>query len=269
SPSVSLTFPASTRVAPGSEFAVSVMLASEVPVNAFDLVLTYPKELELLGFDTGGSLVNVWQAGPRVRPDRTIELVGGMATPFVGTQGRLVVLEFRAVEEGSASPARQGHSGGFEWRRTLFYTADGRGTELIGTHAQPPQIAVEAGAPFLTLAPPTDATTPALEVALVYTEEGVPLLAFDVQDDESGIAVTLLRTRRGFSWGDWQTSMNPVVLPRGVWSAELLAVNGSGGESRAMLYVWREVVRALGLILVVFTAIGTARVMYNKRKYTG
>lgn len=245
-------------MAPGSEFTAVVEIASDAAVNAFDLTLSYPSELELIGFNTAGSVVDLWQRGPRVRPDRTVELVGGMATPFVGARGRLVGLEFRAIAEGKV---------GFSWGVVHFYRADGRGTEVAGVGSGESLVRIETGAPLLALSVPADVTRPEVTIVTVAVDEGDLLLAFDARDDESGIAVTLVRTREWFTWGPWQPAVNPVALPRGVWSAELLAVNGSGVETFASVYVWSGLVRAAGFLLAFFTAIGTARVVYNKRKH--
>ena len=259
-PSVALSFPAGARFAPGSEFTAWVTISSEVPVNAFDISFFYPSALELIGFDTGGVLTDIWQMGPRVRADRTVELVGGMHAPFEGSGGKLVGVEFRAVEEGEVR---------FMVDRVRFYGADGEGTELAGTlDDRAARVTVVAGAPLITLASSApDATPPTLAAAFVGTEERAILLAFDAHERESGIAVTLLRTRQWFSWSDWETAMNPVALPRGVWRAELLAVNGSGAETLSSVYVGSGLVRMAGLLLALVVAIGTARVVYNKRKH--
>ncbi|MFH0806182.1 MAG: hypothetical protein V1885_00410 [Candidatus Brennerbacteria bacterium] len=258
-PIVALSFPSGMRLAPGSEFVAWVTVSGETPVNAFDISLTYTSELELIGFDTAGSLVDLWQGGPRVRPDRTVELVGGMRTPFRGSSGRLVGIEFRAVKEGEVR---------FVFNQVRFYTADGEGTELAGTaDARVADIAIVEGAPLVVLAMPlADTTAPVLDAVLTETEDRVVLLAFDVRDTDSGITATLVRTRERFSWSEWRPAMNPVLIPRSVWSAELIAINGAGLEATQTVYLWKTIIRWVGLIGALFFAARAVGIVYNRLK---
>jgi hypothetical protein len=255
-PVISLSFPAGTHLAPGSEFVVWVTVSSETPVNAFDISLSYSSELELIGFDTSGSLTDMWQEGPRVRPDRIIELVGGIRSPFQGNAGRLVGIEFHAVNEGEVR---------FVFDRVRFYAADGDGTELAGTtDDRTARVAIITGAPLVALASPVpDATAPALNVAVAKTDDRAVLLAFDAQDVDSGIVATLVRTRAWFAWSEWRPATNPVLIPRSVWSAELIAINGAGLETVAKVYSWEAIIRGVGLIFALIFVGGSVRVVYN------
>lgn len=254
--SIEFAMPAERKLAPGSEFTVWVTLTNEVQVNAFDLAFRYPATLELIGFDTSPAADVVWYESPRVTPERRVELIGGMTVPRAGARAQLLGIEFRAGQEGIAE---------FTWERTVLYAADGKGTALADVRGAAGALTIAPDAPRLALRAHTDATPPVVAMEVAHANR-TPLLAFHAEDSESGIAATLVRTREWFTWGPWRAVRNPFVLPPGAWAAELLAINGGGQEVSSVVYIGSGAVRVIGLALGLLTVLGTAWVVYNKRK---
>ncbi len=143
--------PGASSVAPGSEIAVTVLVSSEAPVNAFRIALEYPpNNLEFLRASTARSFASVWEPGsPRILEEEGVVLLSGGATrSFWGKSGELITLVFRARREGR---------GIFSVRSAEFYLADGKGTkqEAMGSSRE---VAVRASAPETRV--PTESAEP-------------------------------------------------------------------------------------------------------------
>jgi hypothetical protein len=76
----------------------------------------------------------------------------------------------------------------------------------------------------------------------------------------------MIREQKWFAWGEPRPAVNPFPLARGVWAAELIAVNGAGNEARATVYLWEAFVRALGALAAIAAVGRTIVVVYNERK---
>ena len=109
-------------VAPGSEVVVGVFLESTVPINAFDLEISYPKDkLEFLDSDNTGSIVNIWQNKPNVSSIGKVGFSGGILKAFSGKEGFLVRISFRSLSPGAPK---------LSFTKSNLYIANGKGTEV-------------------------------------------------------------------------------------------------------------------------------------------
>lgn len=110
-----------TTVARDQEFFIHVDITAHVPVNAVDLVLSYPENtLTVLGIDTGTSVITLWTEEPYAK-DGKIYLRGGtFRKGFIG-EHTLAHIKVRAKETGSARILVD---------KTSLVAGDGKGTEV-------------------------------------------------------------------------------------------------------------------------------------------
>lgn len=244
-----------TKLAPGSEFKVAVLISSDEPVNAFDFKINFSTALvDFLGFENDGSIVNLWPSRG-IQADGTIVLAGGIIKPFSGQAGQIVNLLFRAKQDGNFNITLSSGS---------FYLADGKGTAVKPT-ANSLIVNFMPGGEKTTIAPSMDQTPPNLNVQIVTEPlQKQPLIIFNSTDSQSGVNFTQLRSMSWFNWTDWQLVQNPVNLPAGAWLIEMRAVNGSGLSISKTLYVWPEILKNVGIIiLVIILFLAVLYLFYN------
>lgn len=112
----------SVAIAPESDFVVNVLLDATKPINALDLEIIYPKDkLEFLNSDNTDSIVNIWQTPPTLFSNGNIVLVGAILKSFLGENGLIIKLSFRALSTGDVP---------LSFAKSNIYIADGKGTKL-------------------------------------------------------------------------------------------------------------------------------------------
>ncbi len=111
-----------TTLSPGSKFIVNVFLDANSPVNAFDLEINYSKDtLKSLGFDNTNSIVDIWQASPKILENGNISLIGGILKPETGKGDLIIKLPFEVKDVGVHK---------ISFAKSNIYLADGKGTEI-------------------------------------------------------------------------------------------------------------------------------------------
>lgn len=241
-------------VAPGSEFALTVFLRNDVPVNAFEVAVEFTAEnLEFLKYDDSGSVINIWQSKPHLSGKDLIIMTGGAAPPVEGEAGELIKLHFRAKTPGSAA---------FALRGSNLYAADGQGTQMV---TEPFYINLAIGDQFAKLSLPesSDKTPPKVSLTkAVNPVDGERILILDVEDEESGSGKVLGRTFENWRWSSWQELQNPVRFPASAWLVQIRAENGSGISESAFL--WGRNPKLLALIVLIILISVAAYSWYNK-----
>ena len=247
-------------LSPASEFSVEVIVAGNQPINALDLEVSYPVDLlEFLGFDNSESIVDIWQGNPEAKIDGLIVLRGGLFRPFEGGEGELIKLNFRSQAVGQ---------GQIIFKKGNFFLADGKGTLIIPV-IRPLEILISEQAPLAKIEKKPDQTPPRLNVEIAKTPlEKSQLIVFSAQDKESGIKSAVFRSKKWFTWSDWQNTQNPFPVPKGAWTIELKVVNNNGDETIKVIYLWGEIVLKIVLLLGgLFLLIAASRFLfYNKNK---
>lgn len=257
-----------SAVPAGGTFSITVMVDATQPLNAYAFAVAYggTANIRFIGPNDAHSIVNVWQNLPIGTSDGsgggTVTFSGGSLAPFKGSGGELMTLNFAAVAPGTAV---------FSFGLSHVYLANGKGTPIVPQAAQaevkigPP----EAGGVTGIVGAPTSTapgnTTDSLPPAIRYLEfvqgpasADQELLAFQVADTASGIRETDLRYWLGFSWSDWRTAENPVLLPAGVWAVDFRAIDNAGNVAEETAYNWSAIrgpaAAAAGLAIVLLAA---------------
>jgi hypothetical protein len=115
--------PSQRDVAVGENVIVSVFVRTDDSINALSGVLRYSSNLEITSFSREGSMVNFWIKEPQRENDR-ISFEGVILNPgFVGNNGRVVRITFRALQAGPASVT---------FERGSLLANDGLGTNILG-----------------------------------------------------------------------------------------------------------------------------------------
>jgi len=154
----------------GEELRVKVLMESGDPVNALNLLVSYPADLlEFVSADNGSSIVDVWVIDQEKMSFGLVPIGGGIVRGFQGTDGEITTLVFRGRAEGALW---------LSFTRSDLYYADGRGT-LAETRAE------DLGAVRTPMGKPTEKTVDVLSAAGLIA--GAVLLA---------VAVFLLVRRR-------------------------------------------------------------------------
>ncbi|MEK7630081.1 MAG: cohesin domain-containing protein [Patescibacteria group bacterium] len=251
-----------SNLAPSSEFELSIFLNSKEEVNVFNLEINYPPDtLKFLGGNNSGSIVDVWQKPPTVLLDGEVSLIGGTLKPFHGENGLIVKLKFQTLKTGEVF---------FTLTNGKIYLANGLGT-VIKAPESFYSINVTSEAPVVTLSPILDSTPPMLNAEIVTTPiEAGKILVFNSEDKESGTDYSTMRFKRWFSWSDSQQIINPAPLPAHAWQLEIKTVNNAGLETNETLYLWEEILKKIGLLLLVLLGMilifRVAPMGYNKYK---
>jgi hypothetical protein len=242
----------STAITPASNFRIAVLLDTNVPINAVDLEVKYPQDkLKFLGSDNTHSIIDIWQTPPQMLPDNNIHITGGVLKSFSGTKGLVVELSFKALSAGKIE---------FSFEKTNVYIADGKGTKantIVETSAV--NITGNAGKNEAPVAPVTqtnpsfiDSTPPQISLGLVKSPaDDSTLIAFQINDPESGIKENQMRIKKWFTYSPWQDVQNPVLYPAGAWSIELRSINNAGVYGVKSLIFKSELFKKLLLLPVI------------------
>lgn len=233
-------------VAPESKFSVGVFVDSAQPVNAFEIEVGYPSDfLEFISFNTGRSIIDVWQKNPEVAGG-VIKIQGGRMEPFTGDAGEIATVYFKAKKEGQA---------GLVFQTANLYAADGLGTR-VGANRATSAIEISSKASLINEVDRADLSAPVvIKAEVVKNPFGNSRLAvFQAVDNESGIKETFLRSRVWLGWEDWRKASNPAPLPGGAWAFQIKAVDNQGNASEHIAFIWDEAVKKL-LYLGIIAAI--------------
>lgn len=112
-------------VAPGSQIVIGVFLDTKVPINAFDVGVSYRTDkLQFLGSDNTNSIVNIWKTKPEGGAPGSVEFSGGILKSFTGSGGLLVRLSFRVLATNKATDTFN-----LSFSKNDIYLADGKGTK--------------------------------------------------------------------------------------------------------------------------------------------
>ncbi|HEY4502954.1 MAG TPA: cohesin domain-containing protein [Candidatus Paceibacterota bacterium] len=115
-------------VAPGSTVALGIFLDSTVPINAFDLEVTYRADkLEFLGSGNIDSIVNIWQNKPSIMIPGKVGFSGGILKAFSGEGGLIINLSFKVLDGGEPL---ENSKISFSFSKSDLYLADGKGTKV-------------------------------------------------------------------------------------------------------------------------------------------
>lgn len=108
-------------VAPGTEFTINIYGIAHTPANTVDIEVSYPeRQVEILGIDTGESVITLWTEDPKWE-NGTIYLRGGIfRRGFVG-EHLIARVRAKGTQSGSAYITTDG---------ARFLAGDGRGTEI-------------------------------------------------------------------------------------------------------------------------------------------
>lgn len=143
--------PSATTLSAGERFSIDVYAYAHVPVNAVDITVTFsPEAVEIVGVDTGRSVITLWTEDPAVKGN-TIVMRGG--TYQRGFRGEHLIGTVTAV-------AKQSGQAEFFINNLTLLAGDGRGTPVLtGTPEQ-------SRAQVLVLAPGEDAANLKATIAL-------------------------------------------------------------------------------------------------------
>lgn len=85
------------------QFTMSVYVGAHTSVNAVDVAIAFPSErVEVLGIDTGESVISIWTEEPFVEGDKIILRGGTFRRGFLG-EHLIARVNMRALESGSAN----------------------------------------------------------------------------------------------------------------------------------------------------------------------
>ncbi|MFT7506918.1 MAG: hypothetical protein ACI92I_000054 [Acidimicrobiales bacterium] len=113
-----------SSVREGEIFKINVFVSAHVPVNAIDIALAFPDvQVEVLGIDTGQSVITLWTEQPYVQ-DNTVVLRGG--TFRKGFLGDHLIATVRAKANTSGLAT-------FEIADSRLIAGDGSGLEVAVT----------------------------------------------------------------------------------------------------------------------------------------
>lgn len=257
------TLPSEVKL--GENVLVKIYLDTDVPINAVELSISYPKFLlKPIIFNDGQSIISLWQDRNWKNESGIINLTGGTPRAFAGTKGEIGRFTFTALKEGSSS---------FNFNSAIFYYADGKGTRVeaispkktitVYGHGRPQQPLSEKDkeVQIEDLEPPIFIVTDTLK----NSTDGTRLAVFDVQDKGSGLSEVRLRTLKWFSWSDWVPVSNPTKLPSGIWKYQLLAIDNVGNENLHNSYILSQIIKVLILVILSFIFLIVARYFIIKR----
>lgn len=105
----------------GDTFFVNVSVVAHTPINAVDIVLSFPSEqMRVVGVDTGESVISLWTEEPYAENGKVYMRGGTFRGGFVG-EHHIGRVRAEAVESGSAE---------VQTSRVTFIAGDGEGTEI-------------------------------------------------------------------------------------------------------------------------------------------
>lgn len=109
------------------QFTIDVLVTAHVPINAVDLVISYPQDkLVVEGIDTGTSVITLWTEAPYAK-DGSIYLTGGtFRKGFLG-EHTIARIKAHATEAGEAR---------ILIKETQLVAGDGKGSEVIASDSE-------------------------------------------------------------------------------------------------------------------------------------
>ena len=249
------------KITPGTEFEANILVDSDVPLNAFDILLRYPKDiLEATRVDNGRSLITIWQNQPQVSEPGELRLTGGSVQAFQGNGGELLTVRFKALREGKAS---------ISFASAEAYIADGKGTKAETT-APNLALSVVAGSPLALLPGTKDNTPPKIDLLALEKDPFNPeqkLLTFLVNDKDSGIKETSARYKTFLSWSEWQPVQNPTALPENAWAVEFEARDNVGNPVASIIYYWPVLFwNFLPTFAIVLVLLGAGFLFFRRKR---
>lgn len=123
-------------ISPGENFALDVYVGAHIPVNAINIEVTYPKDTsEVVGIDTGESVITIWTKEPYIDNNKVIFSGGTYRKGFLG-EHLIGTINLKAKEEGRYS---------FEAKDIQLFAGDGSGSEVIVTDSGQASLALTVG----------------------------------------------------------------------------------------------------------------------------
>ncbi len=272
--STKVYFSAPTQVMTGQEFLVAVFIDSDVDLNAYSVEISYSSNVEPTTFDWRGSIIDLRPDQPRSTGSGGVFFEGGSLSPFASEGGKLITLNFKALQEGNVE---------FGFARAEVFLADGQGTKItpesnsiqmtaVSAGALPAgdSAAVVAGQPLSEVAMP-DVTPPEIkEVSLTQDpfDTHQKIFGFIVSDDDSGVRSVEGRLRTVLFWSDWASVQNPMAVSGSVWSVALRVTDGAGNISERVLYDWGAFARRIAPFIAIVAAVVSFLIWFFRRRAT-
>ncbi|MEK7464459.1 MAG: cohesin domain-containing protein [Patescibacteria group bacterium] len=232
------------KIGSNSDFIVSVLVNSDNSVNAYDIIINYPKDLlNLVAVNSSNSIVDFFKYSEETKPG-VIKIVGGSIQGFEGEAGNIIKLNFKSKAEGEAEISLESASA---------YLYDGTGMQVVGD-TKSIKLVIDKKTPSTEIVI-KDKIPPVIdEVSIVKDPvQQESLLVFNATDEDSGVKSATVRYREWLGWGDRIPISNPSQLASGVWSLELRVVDNNGNVTAQTVYLWGELFRKLIYIsFVVF-----------------
>ena len=135
-PSYVVLTPTPAYVNAGQDVVIAVEAVANTPVNTVDIEVAFPQDqLKILSVDTGGSVITLWTADPKIEGNKVI-LSGGVFRQ--GFLGRHLIAQIRAkaISNGQADVLV---------RNSMFLAGDGKGTILTMDTKNNTNAAVQIG----------------------------------------------------------------------------------------------------------------------------
>jgi len=247
-----------SRVGAKSEVGIFVRTRSDVPINAFEVEITYPQEfIAFVRSSDIESIVGVWQEKPFVVEPGVLRMSGGMFAPFQEEEGILSLLHFQVIKNVSAEINIP-----ISIRRAVVYMADGKGTSQ-NADARGIELSVAPNIGEYSLVYEADDSGP--EISAYTTGSsfgGDPLLVFEIRDPQSGIEKTEVRSYRWFSWSSWHVVSQSFFPRQDAWIMQIRSVNNGGGVSVETVYIWE---RCAPIIILCFAIFSLFALWYTKK----
>ena len=110
-----------SAVSADDEFSIDIYAGAHVPINAVNVTLRYPTDkIEVIGIDTGRSVITIWTQEPYVEDNKVILSGGTYRKGFLG-EHLIATVDVRALESGRAE---------FITNDIRLLAGDGTGTEV-------------------------------------------------------------------------------------------------------------------------------------------
>lgn len=255
-------------VSVGDEFSVEILIDSDQSLNAYSMTVKYPAgSLQVLGFNSANSIIDVRRNEPQVLEGGSIKFTGASLKPFSGRGGIISVVNFKAFQSGNVN---------LNFSEAKVYLADGRGTKVVPSFNASDIGIVEAKGGVPRKIEFNDTQPPSI-IFLNLTKDpitpGRKLLNFLVKDDVSGVREVLYREKRWFWWSEFQKAQNPTVLPLNVWSVEIKVIDNAGNATQRMINDWGALAESNFLLWFVMVLVAVLvinrlirRKVYNNRR---
>lgn len=257
-----------------TDFTVKVLVDSDEPLNAYDLMIGYPSDLVLIkSIDNSHSIINIWQNTFFEPPTNgSIKIKGGSLKSFQGEAGEIISFHLTSLKVGR---------GDFIFEKAAAYLADGKGT-MAGVETKNSPLSIYS--PTLEFSTSTeviqgktvefgekDKLPPLINFLKIEKNpfnDKEKLLIFDVQDKDSGIKSIWIKTKSYLSWSNWQEASNPYSFSPQVWLIRFRVTDNSGNISERLIYRWEIFGYKLPLSVFLLTFL-TWLVKFGIKKFRG